>query len=103
MEDKAAFDALYARYEKRLFGFILTFVGNRQDAEEIFHDVFLALLDRPADASGDLESWLFTVARNRALNRVRSRRPVAATPSVILSAAKDLGEVLRSAQDDELR
>ena len=74
-----AFDELYARYERRLFGFILSYVKNREDAEEIFHDVFQAVIaaTRAVDATvpGRFDAWLFTVARNLCLNRIRARRP----------------------------
>lgn len=76
--DLAAFDGLYARYERRLFGYIVRLVGDRALAEDLFHDVFLGVLeDRSFDpARGRFGAWLFTVARNRCLmeRRKRSRR-----------------------------
>src|ERR1700677_2433717 len=72
----AAFDGLYARYERRLFGFVLRFLGDRRDAEEVFHDAFLTVL-RSNELRFDRASfaaWLFRVARNQCANRLRSRR-----------------------------
>ena len=40
----AAFDVLYGRYERRLFGFIRGYLHARSDAEEVFHDAFLQVL-----------------------------------------------------------
>lgn len=65
--DVRAFDALYQRYERRLFGYIKRSVGDLQVAEDLFQDVFFKVV---ADASFDPErgrfgAWLFTVARNR--------------------------------------
>src|SRR5438445_3472 len=37
-----AFDQLYARYERRLFGFVLRLSNDRAQAEEVFHDVLLS-------------------------------------------------------------
>lgn len=74
--DVAAFDGLYARYERRLFGFALRFLGDRRDAEEVFHDAFLTVL-RSRDLRFDqarFAAWLFRVARNLCANRLRSRR-----------------------------
>jgi RNA polymerase sigma-70 factor, ECF subfamily len=73
--DMAAFDALYERYERNLFGFIYRYVGNPQDAEEIFHEAFMALLKFPPENfdRGNFRSWLYQVARNFSLNRRRSR------------------------------
>lgn len=74
--DLGAFDSLYERHERPLFAFVLRMLGNRADAEEVLHDVFLTLLrerrsDRPVRA---VRPWLYEVARNQCLNRLRSRR-----------------------------
>jgi len=78
--DMAAFDALYQRHEAPLFGFLLHLLRNRADAEEVFHEAFIAALERgpsrePAiddgPGGGGFRAWLFRVGRNRALNRLR--------------------------------
>jgi RNA polymerase sigma-70 factor (ECF subfamily) len=72
--DMRAFDVLYARYESRLFGFLLAMLGNRQDAEDVFHEAFLRTLksrDVTFEAGG-FRTWLYRIARNVALNRRRS-------------------------------
>lgn len=73
--DLRAFDALYARYERPLFGFIRGTLPEIAEAEDVLHDAFLALLrDRVgASAARCLRAWLFQVARNLCLNRQRSR------------------------------
>lgn len=89
-----AFAALYARYEKPLFGFVLGFVKNREDAEEIFHDAFHALIRaaRTGDKTPEqVGSWLFTVARNLSLNRLRARRPVQALENTFAVVASESG------------
>ena len=72
--DLAAFDVLYARYETRLFGFILALIKRRADAEDIFHDAFLrALKSREVVFDrGGFRTWLYRIARNLALNSQRS-------------------------------
>jgi RNA polymerase sigma-70 factor (ECF subfamily) len=67
--DLAAFDVLYERYERRLFGYIRRFVDEVALAEDLFQDVFLGVLvDRTFDPGrGRFSAWLFTVARNRCL------------------------------------
>ncbi len=45
--DANAFDRLYSQYEHRLFGFILRLLGERAEAEEVFHDTFLKVLESP--------------------------------------------------------
>jgi RNA polymerase sigma-70 factor (ECF subfamily) len=72
----AAFDRLYERYERPLFGFVRAQLGDAAEAEDVCHEAFLALI-RAGGAGTELRSfraWLFQVARNLCLNRVRSRR-----------------------------
>jgi RNA polymerase sigma-70 factor (ECF subfamily) len=68
----AAFDRLYERYERRLFGFIRTQLADVHDAEDVLHETFLAILDSQPDIHS-IRAWLFQVARNICLNRARSR------------------------------
>lgn len=72
----AAFDALYARYERRLFGYVRRMVSDPQHAEDLFQEVFYTVLtDRSFDpAKGRFAAWLFTVARNRCNQDLRKQR-----------------------------
>src|SRR5438445_12206590 len=74
--DVAAFDPLYERYESRLFGFLVARIGNRADAEELFHESFMRTLRSKAnlDRDGAFRTYLYRVARNLALNHQRSER-----------------------------
>jgi RNA polymerase sigma-70 factor, ECF subfamily len=72
--DMHAFDRLYERYEVRLFAYLRALLGDRRDAEEIFHDAFLNAL-RSANATFDdagFRPWLYRIARNLALNKKRA-------------------------------
>lgn len=72
----AAFDRLYERFERPLFGFLRAQLGDAAEAEDVFHETFLAVL-RAGGGQTELRSfraWLFQVARNLCLNRVRARR-----------------------------
>lgn len=80
--DLRAFDQLYTRYERRLFGYIRRMIGDRDQAEDLLQDVLLTVIrDRSYDPSkGRFSAWLFTVARNRCLQQrrraeVRERAP----------------------------
>src|SRR4051812_18517017 len=74
--DLTAFDRLYARHERRLFGFIARLLGDRADAEEIFHDVFLsAFKARHVELKeARFAAWLYRIARNACANKLRSRK-----------------------------
>ena len=77
--DMRAFDRLYDRFERPLFGFIraqLGADGDGSDAEDVLHDAFMAVLRERHRRSEvrSVRAWLFTVARHLCLNRVRSRK-----------------------------
>jgi RNA polymerase sigma-70 factor (ECF subfamily) len=72
--DLLAFDELYARYAGRLFGFLRAQLPSAADAEDVFHETMMATLES-AEVTFDRASfrtWLFRIARNRALNGQRS-------------------------------
>ena len=74
----ACFDELYRRYERRLFGFILTQLKDRAEAEDVFHEAFMAVLRKPRPGEMDnFRAWIFQVARHLCLNRVRNRHRAA--------------------------
>jgi RNA polymerase sigma-70 factor (ECF subfamily) len=72
-----ALERLYDRYARPVYSLVLRIAQQAASAEEIVQDVFLQLW-RNADlyqaARGPLEPWLFTLARNRALDHVRLKR-----------------------------
>jgi RNA polymerase sigma-70 factor (ECF subfamily) len=74
--DMRAFDRLYERFERPLFGFIRARLGDAGEAEDVLHEAFMAVL-RAKDERGEVRSfraWLYQVANNACLNRVRSRK-----------------------------
>ncbi len=76
--DLTAFDQLYCRYERPLYGFIRKHLSDRHEAEDVLHETFLALLrQRPSSTLRTFRGWLYQIARNLCLNRHRSRRRAA--------------------------
>ena len=74
--DRAAFEALYKLTSAKLFGVCLRIFPERTDAEEALQDAYLTIWNKAATfESGRASpiSWLVTVTRNRAIDRLRSR------------------------------
>jgi RNA polymerase sigma-70 factor, ECF subfamily len=84
-EPQPSFRDLYERHSGPLFRFLIRFTENPEAAEELLHDIFVELLRgsyRPEPGSS-VQSWLYTVARNRGLNYRRRPlgEPLEALPS----------------------
>jgi len=63
-------------YSKRLMGFIRKRVNNEADAEDILQDVFYQFIGNTQPIE-QMTAWLFTVARNKIIDRQRKKRPEA--------------------------
>jgi RNA polymerase sigma factor (sigma-70 family) len=61
-------------YSKRLMGFIRKRVNNEADAEDILQDVFYQFIGNTQPIE-QMTAWLFTVARNKIIDRQRKKRP----------------------------
>jgi RNA polymerase sigma-70 factor (ECF subfamily) len=76
-QDSTALETLYNRYGRPVYSLVLRIAQNPASAEEIVQDIFLQLwrsADRFQISRGPLEPWLFTMARNRALDFLRLKR-----------------------------
>jgi RNA polymerase sigma-70 factor (ECF subfamily) len=74
--DRAAFAALYDRTASQLFGIALRILRQREEAEDVLQEAFVAVWDRAASfdpARGSVMTWLVTVLRHRAIDRRRRR------------------------------
>jgi RNA polymerase sigma-70 factor (ECF subfamily) len=72
--DEQALAGIYDRYRLILFGLILRILHDRQEAEEVLQETFLQVWRRAGDfdeARGRPFTWLVTIARSRALDRLR--------------------------------
>ncbi|HEV7397462.1 MAG TPA: sigma-70 family RNA polymerase sigma factor [Pyrinomonadaceae bacterium] len=72
--DEAALASLYDRYRLILFGLLVRILGSREEAEDILQEVFIQVWRRAADFDaerGKPFTWLVTLARSRAIDRLR--------------------------------
>ena len=77
-QDSAAFDQVYSRTSAKLFGICLRILHSRADAEGTLQDVYVTVWQKAGGYDPDRASaitWLATIARNKAIDRLRKRRP----------------------------
>ena len=75
-KDYGAFEILLERYEDKVFRLAFRFVRNESEAKEILQDTFLSVWRKLDTFKGDslFSSWVYRVAANTALMRLRSQR-----------------------------
>lgn len=98
--DDGAFGAIYRRHWPRVQAICLAVLGSLEDAQDAAQEVFASaartLRRRPPD---ELQPWLARVARNAAIDVLRTRRPTCAEPAEPVAPARadsalELREVL---------
>ncbi len=74
-DDFSAFESLYRRHKDKVFGYLLMRLRDRQEAEEVFQQVFMKLHRARAGYSGSVPflAWLFTIARNALIDHGRKQ------------------------------
>jgi RNA polymerase sigma-70 factor (ECF subfamily) len=82
--DAEAFETLYRRYSRPVFGLALRMLGDRGRAEDAVQETFTSIWRSAAryrPERGPGAPWLYAVARNAIVDRARARRePLAERP-----------------------
>jgi RNA polymerase sigma-70 factor, ECF subfamily len=75
--DLDALSALLARYQNRLYRYLLRMVRQPAEAEDLFQQTWLRVAEKihSYDQRRNFEAWLFTLARNLAIDHLRRVRP----------------------------
>lgn len=102
--DTAAVAQLYDRYSPTIYALLVRILSNRPDAQEVLQETFVQGWKRAADFDarrGSEIAWLVSIARNRAIDRLRSRnlrvvRETSATEEIPL-----VGSHVVSTEDSE--
>ena len=73
--DVIAFDNIYEMYSERLYGFVLRYVKQKEDAEGIVQEVFIKIWEtrNKIDIYSSFDSFIFTIAYNTTINLLRKR------------------------------
>lgn len=73
--DLFAFNELVTTYERLVFNVCFRILSNRQDAEDLAQDTFIAAFQKIGQVRGDsFKSWLLRIATNRSIDIIRKRK-----------------------------
>lgn len=99
--------ALYDRYSGIVYATALRVLGETAAAEDVLQEIFMQLWRNPSafDSSrGNLAAWLGVIARHRAIDVLRKRRPQTDLEDVVIASSYDLGlEAERNAMVAKVR
>ena len=105
--DQSAMAELYDQYSGIVYAVALRVLSDTGAAEDVLQEVFMRLWRNPGvfDASrGNLAPWLAVIARNRAIDMLRQRRPESDVEEVVISVEPDLaGEAERAIAMSKVR
>lgn len=83
--NRLALEALYKRHARLVFSLIVRIVRDRQESEDVLEEVFFELWrssDRFDDSRGTVQAYLVTLARSRAIDRLRKRDGAGKRPAM---------------------
>lgn len=74
--DRKVFELFYKTYYKQLFAVAYRYIGNRQQAEEIVHDVFIVIWNKgeQLNIQQSVKSYLFRSVVNSSLNAIKREK-----------------------------
>jgi len=74
-KDRLAIEALYGRYQVRLYRFLARMTRNEAVAEELTNEVFLEVWRKAGTYAGQstVSTWVFAIAHNKAVSLLRKR------------------------------
>jgi len=75
--DEGDFAALYDRYNAPLYNYLLRLVRQREVAEELLQEAFLAIWQGAGgfDGRASVKTWLYRIAHHKAVDWLRRRQP----------------------------
>jgi RNA polymerase sigma-70 factor (ECF subfamily) len=91
--DQQAMASIFDRYSGIVYSVALRVLKDPAQAEDVMQDIFIQVWKNPASfvsGRGSLGAWLAVVARNRAIDCLRRRRPTDSVEDVVLAASTDL-------------
>jgi len=73
--DIRAFHSLFSTFHPQLKSYLFRLIADRNDMEDLAHDVFIQAFDNLAKFKGEssLKTWVFTIATNQAKNLLKNQ------------------------------
>jgi RNA polymerase sigma-70 factor (ECF subfamily) len=89
--DESALGGIYEIYAERIFRYTYRMLGNRTDAEDATAETFLRVLRRSQElrADGAFRTWLFRIARNLCIDRMRQHKLLELPPEGLVYNNED--------------
>ena len=91
--DQRAMAEVFDRYSPIVYSVALRILREAGQAEDIVQEIFLGIWRKPTsfvEGRGSLGGWLVVVARNRAIDLLRRRKPSDSVEDVVLASNVDL-------------
>jgi RNA polymerase sigma-70 factor (ECF subfamily) len=109
--EETALADLYDRYRAILFGLILRILHSQPEAEDVLQDVFVQVWQRASsfdESRGKPFTWLVTLARSRAIDRLRAlesrgRTSIESVRQVVEDVSDAVHDTFRSEQSKIVR
>ena len=109
--DEQAFALLFDRYNSTLLGLVLRILSSKAEAEDVLQEVFVQVWQHARNFDenrGRVFTWLVTITRSRALDRLRSlnsreRTVTRASYERIETISDGIGDAIRSEQHEMVR
>ena len=105
--DPQAMAGIFDRYGKMVYSVALRVLKDSGQAEDVMQEIFFQLWKNPSAfvrGRGTLGGWLVVIARNRAIDVLRRRKPSDSVEDVILASNINLAsEIERNSMMDKVR
>ena len=93
--DENAMEEIFRRYSGPVYSVALRVLHDTGQAEDVLQEVFLQLWRNPTafvQDRGSLGAWLVVVARNRAIDLLRRRKPSDSVEDVVLASSVNVAD-----------
>jgi RNA polymerase sigma-70 factor (ECF subfamily) len=105
--DQQAMTELFDQYSGMVYSVALRVLNDPGQAEDVMQEIFFQVWRNPnafVAGRGSLGAWLAVMARNRAIDSLRRRRPTDSVDDVVLVSQTDIGsDVERNRMMEKVR